>query len=160
MPHGERDALLRWLQGNEHAADLMQSLFAVSQVLDDLADGDTPTTPASRAGMAADAVAGLLVGVGNNPFYRAHENDLRPLCLDAVLAWQLSAELETGDTTDRCWAFVCRDSLERVLVGAARIIGGLAWAGHVQRAAYRYFRRDHADGQSLPAWLDELRNEQ
>ncbi len=145
--------LVEWFLGDEEAAKFMSGLFDISQSADDFADGEAGE---DAAGLMASVLFGMVDGMALNPFFVANRERLAPMLIDALMAWKLSEELESGNLTEKAWAFCLRDSLERVLVGVALIKGGFVHALHVQREAFNYFRYVHADGHGFGAFVEEM----
>lgn len=143
MPQpNERAFLQHVLQG--HAAPILfcESLFRISQTLDDLIDGDKPVT-----GQAVyRAFWEALIDLPGNPFYRQHESVLRPLMAAALQDWRDSVTLErAGDHHGRTLAFVLRDQLTSLVVQCAGIVGGFDWMQQVSAEIRRHFHEDALD---------------
>ena len=71
----EHAFLYQVLRGHPEAVGFVTALGRISQVLDDLYDGDKPVTRPQLDETFWD----LLVGLPANPFYRAHFAYLHPL---------------------------------------------------------------------------------
>lgn len=153
----ETEKLREWFQGNEDAARLFLELFEVSQIADDLVDSDQGHNLADRRRLACRLLHLVLISIPGNTFFNAYRGWLCPLLSDAILAWDWStaAELSRSETT-RAWAFVERDRLERAIVQAAFLIGGLEHARRVQEEVFQYFRFDHPDGQTFVDYCAEV----
>ncbi|MHB0820133.1 hypothetical protein ACYCFK_17885 [Stutzerimonas stutzeri] len=150
MPQPNERAFLQHVL-KDHASAILfcESLFRVSQILDDLIDGDRP--------VAGDAIYRAfweaMIDIPGNPFYRAHEPTLRPLMAAALQDWRDSVTLERdGDHHGRSLAFVLRDQLTSLVVQCAGLIGGFAWMQDVSAQIRRHFHED-----KLADYLHELK---
>lgn len=133
--------LARWLQGQRAAIALIEDLGAITQVWDDLVDGD-PVRPED----ATAAFTAALVHLWRNPFMLAHHADLVPLIEAWIWDWQAANRFEddyrqtvTADP-DRAEgplparlaaSYTIRDNSAQVIVQCARLIGGWDWAVQV-----------------------------
>lgn len=148
--------LRQWFKGNEDAARLVENLFEVSQLVDDFVDRDQGHTLGDRRERAARLLHLALIVIPANPFHAKFQGWLAPLLSDAVLAWDMATGLEQGGRdTEKAFAFVYRDQLERMIVQVAQLIGGLDHARLVQEDVFAYFRFEHEDGQTYGAFLME-----
>jgi len=135
----------------EHTAAILfcEALFRVSQVLDDLIDGDKPVT----GNAIYCAFWEAMIEIPGNAFYRAHEPTLRPLMAAALQDWRDSVTLERdGDRHGRTLAFVLRDQLTSLVVQCAGLVGGFAWMQQVGADIRRHFHEDKLDD-----YLNEFR---
>jgi len=125
MPNENETAFLHQvLRGNRSAVEFCQSLFRVSQTLDDMIDGDKNITQ----NQVMSAFWQSLIEIPGNPFYRANEAYLRPMMAMALQDWRDSVFLErSGDEHQQTLAFVLRDQLTGVVVQCAYLVGGEAW---------------------------------
>ena len=143
MPQPNERAFLQHVL-KEHCAAILfcETLFRISQTLDDLVDRDKPV--ADEAIYAAFWNA--LIELPGNPFYRAHEPTLRPLMAAALQDWRDSVTLEQyGGRHGRTLAFVLRDQLTSLVVQCAGLIGGFAWMQQVAVEIRRHFHEDKLD---------------
>ncbi len=150
MPQpNERAFLQHVLQGQAAPILFCESLFRISQTLDDLIDGDKPVP-----GQAVyRAFWEALIDLPGNPFYRQHESVLRPLMAAALQDWRDSVTLElAGDHHGRTLAFVLRDQLTSLVVQCAGIVGGFDWMQQVSTEIRRHFHED-----ALEDYLGEFR---
>lgn len=152
MPQSSEHAFLRQvLQGSAPAVDFCETLFRISQTLDDIIDGDRPVT----GDVVVSAFWQSLIELPANPFYRRHESYLRPLMAAALQDWRDSVILERSKSPhDHSLAFVLRDQLTGVVVQCAYLVGGESWMAEVGPAIRRHFHdenlSDYAAG-LLPA---------
>lgn len=149
MPRPNEAAFLRdVLRNNEAAAQFCESLFRISQALDDLVDKDKPVTDTELIRTFWEA----LIELPANAFYRQHEPFLRPLMASALQDWRDSACMERSDSAHyRTLAFVLRDQLTAVVTQCAYLIGGYDWMNQVSLSI-----RDHFHEDSLESYLSGL----
>lgn len=140
MPRSdEHQFLCRVLPNAPAAVAFCETLFRISQTLDDLIDKDRPVSDADLVSAFWQA----LIELPANPFYRQHELFLRPLMAGALQDWRDSVTLErAGDTHDKTLSFVLRDQLASVVVQCAYLVGGEAWMSQVSVAIRRHFHED------------------
>lgn len=144
----EHEFLVRVLCGDMAAVAMCEQLFRISQVLDDLVDGDKPVSDATIIKTFWEA----LIGLPANPFYRAHELTVRPLMAAALQDWTDATTMErAGDDHGRSLAFVLRDQLTSLVVQVAGIVGGYLWMQRVAEEIRRYFHDE-----TLPDYINEL----
>lgn len=149
MPRQDEHAFLQQaLRQNTGAVAFCETLFRISQTLDDIIDGDQPVT----GGAVVSAFWQALIELPANPFYREHEPYLRPLMAAALQDWRDSVALErSGDYHQRTLAFVLRDQLTSLVVQCAYLVGGEAWMQQTGPLIRRHFHED-----SLADYLAEL----
>lgn len=149
MPRQDEHAFLcRVLPNSPAAVDFCETLFRISQTLDDLIDGDKPVT----GDVVVSAFWQALIELPGNPFYRQYEPYLRPLMAGALQDWRDSVSLErSGSRHERTLAFVLRDQLTGVVVQCAYLIGGEGWMRQVGPAIRQHFHED-----SLEDYLADL----
>ena len=149
MPRQDEHAFLcRVLPNHPAAVAFCETLFRISQTLDDLVDRDRPVS--DEAVMSAFWQA--LIELPANPFYRQHELYLRPLMAGALQDWRDSVTLErSGDHHGRTLAFVLRDQLTSLVIQCAYLVAGEQWMNQVSVAIRQHF---HEDG--LDDYLTEL----
>lgn len=142
MVNNEHEFLTDVLKGHEDAVSLCINLGEVSQVWDDLIDGDQEL---SHERINAAFIA-MLTHIPANPFYQTYFPTLRPLIEQAIIDWMTANRFESeGSVHERTLAFVLRDSLVSVVTMCARIIGGLGYAIEVAPAIRRYFHDEVLD---------------
>lgn len=147
-PH-ETEFLNEALQGRREAVFLCQTLFRLSQVIDDLHDADKPVTKEQIHRMAWEA----LVELPSNAFYQQHFAALQPLIRGWLADWMDSCLLEQGDDHGKHMAFVLRDSIGAVVIHCAYLIGGYDWMRKVAVPV-----RQHIFEESLEAYMSELKD--
>lgn len=131
----QTEFLRKVLKGTEDAVVFCGLLGEISQVLDDLVDGDKAVAEdeIERAFFLA------LIELPRNPFYARHYAALNPMIQAAFAAWQDANVLERGNDHDKTLAFVLRDMLTDVAVACAYLIGGYEWAREVGPDIRRFF---------------------
>ena len=149
MPRPNEAAFLHQvLQGNADAISFCDTLFQISQTLDDLIDGDKPVT--HNATISAFWKA--MVELPGNAFYRRHELYLRPLIAATLQDWRDSVLLERSESEHfKTLAFVLRDQLTSVVVQCAYLVGGEPWMTQVSTQV-----RAHFHDEVLADYLNEL----
>jgi len=149
MPRSDEAQFLQQvLRGNQGAIQFCQQLFQVSQVLDDIIDGDKPLT----GEQVISAFWKSLIEIPANPFYREHEPYLRPLMAMSLQDWRDSVVLERSDSEhNRTLAFVLRDQLTGLVTQCAYLVGGEQWMAAVGPKVREHFHED-----SLGDYLAEL----
>ena len=136
LVHDERATLMEVLRNDVAAVELCQLFGQISQIWDDLVDGDKQVSAEeiNRAFVAA------LVHIPVNPFYNAHFVILQPLVCAAINAWLDSNDLPDTDIPNRnVQAYVLRDRLQEFVLACARIVGGWAWMRQVSLTVRREF---------------------
>lgn len=135
MSEQETALLMRVLRNHQPAVELCGMLARVSQVWDDLYDGD----PVSGE-QINDAFVTLLLRLPTQPFYVEHFTRLYPVIQHAVYDWMTANEFEKGrDAHELSLGFVLRDSLIAVVTQCAYIVGGHAHAIQVAPEIRRFF---------------------
>lgn len=119
----EHDRLMEWLRGDESAIRFIEDVAYVTQVWDDLIDGDKPVTPEQING----AFERLFISVPRSSFYRAYFAEVQPLIEQMIVDWHTANALERGSEQDRMASWMLRDSLTAVVIRAAILVGGYAW---------------------------------
>ncbi|MBD9415935.1 hypothetical protein IB234_15335 [Pseudomonas sp. PDM16] len=149
MPRpNEREFLHRVLQDQAAPIHFCETLFRISQTLDDLVDRDRPVTDDA----IYEAFWQAMIELPANPFYRANDLYLRPLMAGALQDWRDSVRLErAGDHHGQSLAFVLRDQLTSLVVQCTYLVGGSAWMQQVSEEVRRHFHED-----TLQEYIDDL----
>lgn len=112
------------LRGNLHAINFCTLVFSISQVWDDLHDGDKPVTQAQLNGAFWNALFALPA----NEFYRKYEPQLQPLMQAAVVDWMAANNMEKStELQHKAVAYALRDSCTRIVLHCALLVGGYEW---------------------------------
>lgn len=148
MPDLQHEFLEWALLGDAPAVDFCERVFEISQVWDDLVDGDSPTEhEVHRAFWQA------LVCLPAHPFYQLHVAPLAALLELSMLNYTASVELERAPSVhDKTIAFVLRDSLTSVVVYCARLVGGFNHAASIAADVQRFFMNE-----DLPSYLRSVK---
>lgn len=115
--------LLEIYRGNTAAVEVVRMIHQVSHVWDDLIDKD-PATPDD----INTAFLNCLIGLGQNPFYRAHCDRIMTVMRLGALNWMAANELEKSPGIPREIAHTARYSIGDIALDIAEIIGGMSWA--------------------------------
>lgn len=144
MPRKNEHAFLQdALRGNQDAIHYCETLFRISQTLDDIIDGDKRLTGAD----VMSAFWQSLIELPANPFYRRHELYLRPLMASALQDWRDSVTLErSGGRHEKTLAFVLRDQLAGLTIQCAYLVGGESWMVQAGPAIRQHFHEDTLEG--------------
>lgn len=157
MRQAEADKLRAWFQGNEAAVRLFTDLADVSQLADDLVDQDQGHNLDDRRGLAVRLLHLCLVSIPANPFFMKFQGWLAPLISDAIMAWDWATSVERGgDETTLAFSFAQRDRIERAIVQAAMLIGGVEHARTVQGELFAYLRFEHPGAQTFADYCAEM----
>jgi hypothetical protein len=144
----ERTFLRGVLQNDMSAVVFCESLFRISQTLDDLIDRDKPVADST----IHHAFFLALIDLPSNPFYRANDVHLRAMMASALQDWKDSVDLEReGDRHGKTLAYVLRDQLTSVVVQVAGIVGGYVWMQEVSVEIRRFFHDE-----TLVDYIDKL----
>lgn len=112
---------------NELAIRLCLDLFEVSQTWDDLIDEPSVSEERLYASFWR-----AMVDIPGNPFYQENFNTLNPLIQAALADWMDANELQGGYTSHMAAAYALRDSITRIVIHCARIVGGYSWMRMIQ----------------------------
>jgi len=106
--------------GDPEALAFCESFFFITQIWDDLVDGDKDVDPedVNRAFWLA------LVEMPANPFFARHAAQLNTFIGQAACAWFDANTLERGTEHEKTLAFVLRDAVGGLVSLCAYLIGG------------------------------------
>lgn len=147
MAETEHDFLLRVLKGNAAAVDFCEAVFRISQIADDLFDGDKPVAPE----IIEEVFWRCLVQLPKQPFYTANFQALQPLIENAFICWMTANQLERGNEHDKSISFVLRDEVGAIAVHVAYLVGGYYWGKKVAPEIRRFIHDE-----PLAAYTGEL----
>lgn len=136
----EAEFLYDVLKGDRAAVAFCQQLFMVSQVLDDLYDGDDVSKE-----QIIKAFWVALIDLNFNPFFKQHRDELIPIMQAAFVDWIDASELETGTEHERNIAFVLRDSIGNIVSHCALLIGGFDWMRSTSMDVRRHIFEDRLE---------------
>jgi hypothetical protein len=127
------------VRGHADAIEFCITLVEVLHIWDDLIDKDKPVSPEK----INQAFWKALVELPRNPFYAAHAHDLIPCLMTAIQNWHAANLMEaTESEADKGIAFILRSSYADIVIQAAYLIGGCAWARVVTPKIRREFHRE------------------
>lgn len=133
----EQELLVHCLKGNEDAIDLVNTLSRISQVIDDLYDGDISNELVSRRSNAKHLAWDVLINLPRNLFYTKYFAELQPVIELGINDWLAANAFEERApyVDDHLHlmqiAHVIRDNVYSIVATCARIIGGHQWAAEV-----------------------------
>lgn len=137
-----RDAkLFEWFGGDVDAVELLKSLSIITELWDDLVDGDKPVT---RARVDA-AFFHALVRLPTNAFYIKHREYLTPLIIQSINAWQDANALEHGDRNQRALAYTLRNIDIQILQAIVYLTRGYAAMREVSLQTWILFAAEQDD---------------
>jgi len=125
-----------FFKGNEWAVRLIDDLFAVWHIWDDLIDKDKPVSDEQ----INQAFILAFVNIPRNVFYQTHFSILNPIMENVIINWLASVKLENGNNQLDI-AFDLRNSYVNMVTACANIIGGPEWAAQVSIAAHQALRK-------------------
>lgn len=138
----EREHMLQWFRGNMAAVQCVETFGRISQLADDIADGDAPDVPEAIEKLLLLA----LVDLPRNDFYRAHATMYAPLLAPVVINWGRSNEWARSTAIeDRMFAYVLRESGEQLITATAYAVGGPDHARAVARDVHQYYHVKHRE---------------
>lgn len=149
----ESPLVARAVQNDEHALAFLRDMAQVMHLFDDLVDRDRYVAD----GEIVEALWKALVTLPGNPFYRAHEEVMRPIVMNAIINWRIATHIERQEKhteTGLQAAFILRSSYIDMVTTAALIIGGPEWAVHVGPGL-----REWAHSEGFDTYLQNLARE-
>ena len=142
------EALAELLCGNADAIRCVQTIARCSHTYDDLIDRDKPVADDS----IHDLIWSLLVALPVNPFFRAHQDVIRPVLITGILNWKAATDMERGGCTEELRiAHALRYAVADILLICMEIVGGHEHAmRHARRArlmaqadTWAHYRSEH-----------------
>lgn len=142
------EALSELLCGNDDAARCVRDIARCSHTYDDLIDRDKPVADA----VIHDLIWTLMIALPVNPFYRAHQDVIRPVLITGILNWQAATDIErSGCEEELRLSHVLRYAVADVLLICMEITGGHEHAmRHARRArlmsqadTWAHYRSEH-----------------
>ena len=135
------------LQGEVDAISLISDLSRVSQIWDDLVDGDKEVSVEA----VNDAFITLISRIPRNHFYQKHLNEIQPVIELVVVDWLTANHFEeTQEMLPLAWSL--RDNMASLLACCAKIIGGIDWAIRVSPKIRKFVHNE-----ALEIYTDELK---
>lgn len=137
-----RDVRLRtWLLGDDDALNFLVTISNITEVWDDLIDGDKPVT----AGQVNGAFFDALVNLSNNPFYVKYRERLTPIIIQSINSWLDANDLEKGGSNQRALAYTLRNMDIQLLQFIVYLVGGFEHMRSVSREIWDFFGADQDD---------------
>lgn len=116
--------------GNLDAAQFCRSVFAFAHLLDDMVDGDKPTSPAQVGVVTME----FIETIARNPFFQAHREALLGALRSGILAWVASEEWAARDgVVDRMASQVLKSHYQEAFFLVASFTGGMDHAVECSR---------------------------
>lgn len=142
----EINKLLEWCKGDQSAAQFLMSMGIISQLADDIADGDVDSSPQNIAKL----LHMVMVELPSNPFYLKNTNAFIPLFSTSLHFWSNS---DAWGKTDKAeYGYVYREILEQVVTMTATILGGWEHANKVTNEIVHFYHQ----GKSFDEWKQEM----
>ncbi len=146
------DKIRAWV-GDEAAAILVDKIFGVSQLADDLVDGDKPM---DKSAAMVQLLTLAIVDIPANPFYRQYQGWLAPLMVNVLTAWGASNTWHKSTIADlQMMGWAWRDMGETLISGIAYLTQGAERALIVAQEVGEYYRTNN-DAESLEQWSKSL----
>ena len=137
------------LKGNTDATVLCIDLMNICQIWDDLIDRDKEYTDND----INKAFQTLLFRLPLNKFYDRHQDELRPVIMNAVLKWFDSNKMEEeGKTEDLHMTYMLRAEIYSIFCYIAFLVGGLEHAKEVGVSISRIYN------EKLDDFIEEKQN--
>lgn len=113
--------LLELMLGNQDAARFVIDIAQCSHAYDDLIDRDKDIPDATVHGLMWK----LLVTMPVNPFFRQHQDTIRPVLITGILNWHAATQMEkTGCAEQLHVAHALRYAIGDVVLMCMAIVGG------------------------------------
>ena len=136
----KRDTLLQeWMMGDQAAIDFLLTVFCATELWDDIIDGDY----AKAKEAVSHTMLMLLIDLPANPFYQAHQAELRTGMLLGINAWKDSVMLEQrSDSWSKTWAYALRDLYMELVPLCAMLVGGYHHMRAISLPAREFFQAE------------------
>ncbi len=119
IPEDRLKILKACTNGDEAAAQFLETIYTFFHMVDDLVDQDV--TPAPTDEQIGKACVLLILTIGGNPFYQAHRQKFEALIEQAFSAWLCANNLERDKKTE---GKVLKSWYHEIFWHTARITGG------------------------------------
>ncbi|WP_067586404.1 hypothetical protein [Endozoicomonas ascidiicola] len=120
----QSENILRWLKGDRQAYELAFLIFDISQVWDDLIDGDKEVSTAERERLFRLC----MVDLPKNPFYQQNFHSLFPIIEEKIYTWLDCNNIErAGSEAQLKAAYILRSVTTDIVIHMAYLIGGFDW---------------------------------
>lgn len=139
------------LRNHDQAVEVFLRLREILHTWDDLIDQDREVNLEA----VNRAFFDLLVGLGQIPFWRAHQDRLSPVLVAAIANWHAANQFEAADDERRLHiAFIIRSDYANLLIVLAYLVGGYEWMREVTPTI-----RDLWTDETFASYLDNLASE-
>ncbi|WP_420588246.1 hypothetical protein [Bacterioplanoides sp.] len=156
LPDKERQLIRYWLKENQSAIDLVNAYSAVSQIWDDLHDGDKAVTKSRVNQMMTLA----LIDIPTSPFFREHYLELMPVVQHCLMTWLDANTLEAvGDDRDLQVSYIIRSVTTDLIIHVAGIVGGPVWRRQAALAIRQAIYHDNEPFEAYYAEVMKLRQD-
>lgn len=145
-----KELLLKWTNGNVHAAMFLLEMAEIARLADDIVDIEDD----DRQRRVAWLLARALTHLPANAFWQQHAVMLGPMIATIIVQWQQSDEFrKSNNANKRLFGFVMRESIGNLITAVAAIIGGAQFA---KQAADDFFNTSLADNtETVEDWVKE-----
>lgn len=128
---------------------MLMIIGRMSQLADDIADGDAPPR------QVVDLLMLIFGRLAVNPFWQRHAETLAPLVASSVLMWSATDDwARSPRETAQMFGFVFREIGEQIVSMTAFLIGGADHAATVTREVHNFY---HGDGrETFAEWRKEI----
>lgn len=152
MPRDEAaywDALRRWACGDQKAAEFLDIICRTARLADNIADGDSKNVHEDMGRLLHI----LMVDLPQNEFFYVHLDQLRAPLTESILNWVASEQWRDGDRKQQTFAYVLRESTDRLAVAVSSILGGYDAARLTMNDVYQI--TEAGETESLDDWIAE-----
>lgn len=139
--------LLEWFNGDAEAVEFLLLLSEITELWDDLIDGDKPIL----AEQVNTVFMKALLVLPGHPFYRKHQAYLMPLMIHAINSWHLANTFEKGTNNERALAYTLRNLDILIAEAIVYLTGGWARMREVSPHLWRLFGAGQDD---IEVWLE------
>lgn len=148
-PAKAREALLRWTNGDVHAADFIAQIAEIARLADDIVDERE-----NRQRNVCWLLVRTMTMLPRNPFFAIHGASLGPLLTTIILQWEKSDEWRfSSDPMKQTHGFVIREAVGSLVYAVASIVGGYE---HASRTVEDFFQTCHAGStETVDDWVKE-----
>ncbi len=146
----EQHLIRYWLKDNQDAIALANAYSSISQIWDDLYDGDKPVSKAQINTMMMQS----LIEIPTNPFFIQHYNQLMPVVQHCLMTWLDANTLEEmGDERDLQVSYIIRSVTTDLIIHLAGLVGGSLWR---RQAALAIRKAIYHDNEDFTTYRDEI----
>jgi hypothetical protein len=149
-PSAQDGEWLSLMCGNQDAVQFVLDIAYWSHIYDDLIDRDKPVSDET----IHKVMWKVMIGLPMNPFYRLHQDMLRPLIITGIINWHAANQMEQSGCTEQLRvAHVTRHSIGDIALMAMALAGGQDHAiknAHrcrllMQTGSWAQYRQEHSN---------------